>query len=179
LAEPNPTHLALRLLILTGVRSAPLRHIHLSQIDGDVWTIPAEAMKGRKGATAAFRVPLSREALRCVELAKPFARDGFLFPGAKAGTVMSDMTLSQHMRRRGMSERPHGFRSSLRDWLAECTDAPHEVAETVLGHVANSKVTRAYLRSDFLEQRRVLMERWADFVTGGAGQVVRLTRREV
>jgi integrase len=176
LEEPTPTHLALRLLILTGVRSAPLRHIHLSQIDGDVWTVPPEAVKGRKGATAAFRVPLSREALRCIELAKPFARDGFLFPGAKPGSVMSDMTLSQHMRRRGMEARPHGFRSSLRNCLAECADAPHEVAETVLGHVAGTKVTRAYLRSDFLEQRRVLMERWADFVTGGAGQVVRLAR---
>jgi integrase len=80
------------------------------------------------------------------------------------------------MERQGMDARPHGFRSSLRDWLAECTDAPHEVAEMVLGHVAGSKVTRAYLRSDFLEQRRVLMERWADHVTGGAGQVVRLAR---
>jgi integrase len=174
LADPSPTHLALRLLILTGVRSGPLRHMRLDQIDGDVWTIPAEAMKGRKGATAAFRVPLSREALRCVELARPFARGGFLFPGAKPGTVISDMTLSQHMRRRGLEARPHGFRSSLRNWLAECTDAPHEVADMVLGHVAGSKVVRAYRRTDFLEQRRVLMERWADFVTGGAGKVVRL-----
>jgi integrase len=176
LAEPSPTHLALRLLMLTGVRSAPLRHIRLDQIDGDVWIILAEAMKGRKGATEAFRVPLSREAMRCIELAKPFARDDFLFPGAKAGTVMSDMTLTRHMERRGMDARPHGFRSSLRDWLAEATDAPHEVAETVLGHVAGSKVTRAYRRSDFLEQRRVLMERWADHVTGKGGAVVKLAR---
>jgi integrase len=80
------------------------------------------------------------------------------------------------MERRGMDARPHGFRASLRDWLAEATDAPHEVAETVLGHVAGSAVVRAYRRSDFLEQRRVLMERWADFVTGGAGQVVTLAR---
>jgi integrase len=176
IAEPSPTHLALRLLMLTGVRSAPLRCMRLDQIDGDVWTIPAEAVKGRKGATAAFRVPLSREALRCIELAKPFARDGFLFPGARPGSVMSDLTLSRFMERRGMEARPHGFRSSLRDWLAECTDAPHEVAETLLGHVAGSKVVRAYRRSDFFEQRRALMERWAAFVTGGAGQVVTLAR---
>jgi hypothetical protein len=64
LEEPTKTHLALRLLILTGVRSAPLRNIRLDQIEGDVWTVPAEAMKGRKGATEAFRVPLSREAQR-------------------------------------------------------------------------------------------------------------------
>jgi integrase len=80
------------------------------------------------------------------------------------------------MERRGMEARPHGFRSSLRDWLAECTDAPHEVAETVLGHVAGSAVVRAYRRSDFLEQRRVLMARWADHVTGKGGAVVKLAR---
>ena len=78
------------------------------------------------------------------------------------------------MERRGMTERPHGFRSSLRTWLAEATDAPHEVAETVLGHIADSGVVRAYRRTDYLEQRRVLMERWADHVTGGAGKVVKL-----
>jgi integrase len=173
LEEPTLTHLALRLLILTGVRSNPLRHIRLDQIDGDVWTVPAEAMKGRKGATEAFRVPLSREALRVIDLARPHARNGFLFPNRQKG-VVSDMALSRHMERRGLDARPHGFRSSLRDWLAECTDAPHEVAETMLGHVAGSAVVRAYRRTDFVEQRRALAERWADFVTGGAGQVVRL-----
>ena len=174
LAEPTLTHLALRLLILTGVRSAPLRFLRLDQIDGDVWTIPAETMKGRKGATADFRVPLAPEALRCIALARPHARGGFLFPGVKSGAVISDMTLSRLMERRGMEERPHGFRSSLRDWLAECTDAPYEVAETVLGHVAGSAVVRAYRRSDFLEQRRALMARWADHVTGKGGAVVKL-----
>jgi len=173
LEEPTPTHLALRLLILTGVRSNPLRHIRLDQIEGDVWTVPAESMKGRKGATEAFRVPLSREALRIIDLARPHARNGFLFPNNQRG-VISDMTLSRHMERRGLEARPHGFRSSLRDWLAEATDAPHEVAETVLGHVTDSGVVRAYRRTDFLEQRRALAERWADHVTGGAGRVVKL-----
>lgn len=60
LSEDTPTHLALRLLILTGVRSGPLRRIHESQIKGDVWTIPAEDMKGRKGATEACRYPVRR-----------------------------------------------------------------------------------------------------------------------
>lgn len=171
LEEPTPTHLALRLLILTGVRSNPLRNIRLEQIEGDVWTIPAEAMKGRKGATEAFRVPLSREALRIVELTRPHARNGFLFPNGQKG-VISDMTLSRHMERRGLEARPHGFRTSLRTWLAEATDAPHEVAESVLAHAVDGGVVRAYRRTDFLEQRRVLAERWADHVTGGAGKVV-------
>ncbi len=173
LAEPTLTHLALRLAILTGVRSMPLRHLRLDQIDGDVWTVPAEDMKGRKGQTAAFRVPLTGEALRVIELAKPFARDGFLFPSARKG-VISDMTLGRHMERRGLEARPHGFRTSLRTWLAEATDAPHEVAEAMLAHVVDGAVVRAYRRTDFLEQRRALAERWADHVTGGSGVLVKL-----
>jgi integrase len=173
LEEPTLTHLALRLLILTGVRSAPLRNLRLEQIEGDVWTVPAENMKGRKGATSDYRVPFSREALRVIDLARPHARNGFLFPNNRQG-VISDMTLSRHMQRRGLEARPHGFRTSLRTWLAEATDAPHEVAETVLGHVTDSSVVRAYRRTDFLEPRKALAERWADHVTGGAGRVVKL-----
>jgi integrase len=167
------TELAVQLLILTAVRSYPLRTLHLDQIEGDVWTIPAEAMKGRKGATSDFRVPLSTEALTVIEQAKPFARDSFLFPGLKRG-VISDATMSKFMDRRGMTERPHGFRSSFRDWVAEATNAPREVAETCLGHVAGGKVERAYRRTDFLEQRRTLMERWSLHCVGKAENVAYL-----
>lgn len=173
LEEPTLTHLALRLLILTGVRSKPLRYIRLDQIEGDVWTVPGESMKGRKGQTADFRVPLATEAQRIIDLARPHARNGYLFPNNQRG-VISDMTLSRHMERRGIEARPHGFRTSLRTWLAEATDAPHEVAEAMLAHVTDSGVVRAYRRTDYLEQRRVLAERWADHVTRGAGQVVKL-----
>ena len=173
LEEPTLTHLALRLLILTGVRSKPLRCIRLDQIEGDVWTVPGESMKGRKGQTADFRVPLSTEAQRIIDLARPHARNGYLFPNNQRG-VISDMTLSRHMERREIEARPHGFRTSLRTWLAEATDAPHEVAEAMIAHVTDSGVVRAYRRTDFLEQRRKLAERWADHVTGGAGRVVKL-----
>jgi len=173
LAEPSITHLAMRLLILTGVRSNPLRNIRLEQLHGDVWIVPGEGMKGRKGATTDFRVPLSAEALRVIDAARPFARNGFLFANNRQG-VISDMTLSRMMERRGLEARPHGFRTSLRTWLAEATEAPHEVAETMLGHMVDGGVVRAYRRTDFLEQRRALAERWADFVTGGGGAVVRL-----
>ncbi|MBE3637429.1 tyrosine-type recombinase/integrase [Mangrovicoccus algicola] len=153
------SHLALRLLILTGVRSRPLRYLHLDQIDGDVWTIPGEAMKGRKDKTPDFRVPLSAEALRVIDLARPTARDRLLF-GTKRD-VISDATMSRMMERRKMTARPHGFRSSLRVWLSEATDAPYEVAETMLGHVVGGAVERAYRRTDYLEQRRQLLEFWA------------------
>jgi hypothetical protein len=98
---------------------------------------------------------------------------GFCFPNNRKG-VISDMTLSRHMERRGLEARPHGFRTSLRTWLAEATDAPHEVAEAMLAHTTDSGVVRAYRRTDYLEQRAKLAERWADHVTGGTGQVVKL-----
>jgi len=170
LSDGTVTHLALRLLILTGVRSGPLRHLHEGQIESDVWTIPGEAMKGRKGTTTDFRVPLVPEALEVIEQARRHARGGYLFPSTQRG-VISDMTMSKLMERRGLKERPHGFRSSLRNWIAETLPGtPHEVAEACLGHVTDSKVVRAYRRTDFLEQRRAVMEAWAIFVAGVEGR---------
>ncbi|WP_278921937.1 tyrosine-type recombinase/integrase [Pseudophaeobacter profundi] len=160
LDEGTVTHLALRLLILTGVRSKPLRFIREEQIQDNIWIIPGDQMKGRKDATTDFRVPLSAEALNVIDKARQHARDGYLFPSVRKG-VLSDATMSRLMERRGLEARPHGFRSSLRVWLAEVTDASHEVAETMLGHVVGSAVVRAYRRTDFLDQRRTLLERWA------------------
>jgi integrase len=175
LAGGGVTELALQLLILTAVRSKSLRYIHESQIEGDVWTIPAENLKGRLGATQDFRVPLSTEAQRVIGEARKFARDGYLFSGVRRG-VISDMTMSAYMARKGMEARPHGFRSSFRDWCAEATNTPREVAETALGHVSGGSVERAYRRTDFLEQRRALMERWGCSVSLPAfgGSVVAL-----
>ena len=176
LEEPTLTHLALRLLILNpGVRSNPLRHLRLEQIKDDVWTVPKGHMKGQKGKAPAYRVPLCQEAKRVIELARPHSRNGYLFPNTRGG-VISDATMSRLMERRGLDARPHGFRTSLRTWLAETTDAPHEVAEAMLSHATDSGIVRAYRRTDFLEQRLVLNERWAGYVTGSAGQVVKLAR---
>jgi len=72
-------------------------------------------------------VPLVPEALAIIEQAKPFARDGYLFPSVKKGAI-SDATMSRLMERRELAARPHGSRSSLRDWIAETTDAPFDVA---------------------------------------------------
>ena len=177
LDDGSATHLALRLLILTGVRSNPLRHIHEDQIDGDVWTVPAEAMKGRKDTTNAFRVPLSGEAMKVIEEARRISRDGYLFAGARRG-VISDMAMAKHMERAGLEARPHGFRSSLRDWVAETTNAPHDVAETILGHVVGGSVERAYRRTDFIDQRRALMERWAQHVVGSDNAIIILQRNK-
>jgi integrase len=167
LAEQSPCHLALRLLILTAARSAEVRFARFEEIDGDVWTIPpARTKTGRE-----HRIPLCGEALAVVEAAKPLARDGFLFHSVRKG-VISDATMARMMQRRGMAERPHGFRASFRTWCAEATDTPREVAEAALGHTDGTAVERAYRRTDHLERRRVLMQRWASYATGGGAAVV-------
>ena len=94
--------------------------------------------------------------------------------GVTPFSAISDMTLTQFMDRRGLEFRPHGFRSSFRDWTAEATNTPREVAETCLGHVTGGAVERAYRRSDFLEQRRALMERWANLAATDENIVVPL-----
>ncbi len=175
LSDGTITHLALKLLILTNLRSKPIRFCRLDEIEDDVWIVPAKNMKALKGHEAEFRVPLSAEALSVIEQAIPLARDGYLFPSQRKG-VISDATMSRLMERRGFEFRPHGFRSSFRTWCAEATDVSEEVAEAALAHVTGSKVARAYRRTDFLEQRRALMERWADHVTGGSDEVVRMVR---
>ena len=71
------------------------------------------------------------------------------------------------MQRLGLEPRPHGFRTSFKTWCEEAAEARWEVSETVLSHTVGGKVERSYNRTDYLEPRRVLMERWADHVTGG------------
>ena len=171
LAEPTTVHLALKLLILTGVRSYAVRHAHVDQFDGKIWIVPAENMKGQLHQVSEFRVPLSSEAQKVIAKAKQFVGDGYLFAGVRRG-VISDASMSRLMERRGMTERPHGFRSSLRTWLAECTNATEEVAETVLAHKVGSKVVRAYRRTDHFEERAILMERWAQHVCGAEAENV-------
>ncbi|WP_375610692.1 MULTISPECIES: tyrosine-type recombinase/integrase [unclassified Bartonella] len=155
------TQLASRLLILTGV----LRHIHKDQVDGDIWTIPAENMKGKRDATTEFRVPLSTEALDILKQARSLSRNDFFFSVRSRGPL-NDTCMSKYMRDNNLEACPHGFRSSLCNWLAETTDAPYEVAETILAHTVGGQVERAYRRTDCLEQRRVYMDKWAAYVTG-------------
>jgi len=123
-------------------------------------------MKGKRGRAEDFRVPLSREAQSVFANAMSISRDGFLFPSIRK-CVISDSTLSKHMREKELAGVPHGFRSTLRTWLTDNTDIPFEVAKMIIAHQTGSKVARAYNRTDYLEQRRPYMERWADFLDQG------------
>ena len=157
------TRLAFRFLVLTAVRSGEVRGARWDEIDVDkaVWTISGERMKtGRE-----HRVPLSSAAVAVLDEAKAIApRAGLVFPSV-TGRAMSDSTLSKLLRENGVKAVPHGFRSSFRDWAAECTDAPREVAEMALAHIEGSATERAYRRTDLFEKRRELMQEWADYLT--------------
>lgn len=172
LEDGGTVQLALQLLILTGLRSKPIRFAQSDQIDGNIWTVPAEIVKGPRGKTDGFRVPLSIEAMRIIEKAKQTARDGFLFPGVRKG-VISDASMSRHMERLELDARPHGFRSSFRTWADEATNTDYEIKETALGHKVGSAVSRAYQRSDYFDERLLLAERWAEHVTSQSASVVR------
>ena len=89
---------------------------------------------------------------------------------------MSDMTLTKVLRSTGLADRAtvHGFRSSFRDWAAECTNAPHAVMELALAHAVGDSVEQAYARSDLLEKRRRLMDQWSAYLTSSRGKVVKI-----
>ncbi len=169
LCAGTPTSLALRFLILTAARSGEVRNLTLDEVHNDLWVIPAERMKAGKE----HRVPLSSAAQLVPQEAKRFERQSHVFVGNR-GKPISDMTLSAVLKRRGLEARPHGFRTSFRTWCAEATETPREVAETALSHISGGAVELAYRRTDYLDQRRESMERWAGHVTGESSKVVRM-----
>ena len=166
--------LCLRFLILTAARSGEARGAKWDEIDFEAkeWRIVGERMK----AGTAHRVPLSGPAMAVLERAREIDDgSGLIFPSSlRKGKEMSDMTLTKVLRSTGLADRAtvHGFRSSFRDWAAECTNAPHAVMELALAHAVGDSVEQAYARSDLLEKRRRLMEQWAGFITGSNARKV-------
>ena len=152
--------LCLRFPVLAAAWSGEARGATWDEIDQEAreWRIPAERMKGG----VQHRVPQSNQALAVLEQASSLCDDSRLaFPSlVKAGHPMSDMTLTKVLRTTGLAERAtvHGFRSTFRDWAAECTSAPHAVMELSLVHAVGSSVELAYARSDLITKRRELMD---------------------
>lgn len=151
---------ALEFAILTAMRSGEVRGACWQEIDlkEAVWTIPAERMKMKKE----HRVPLS---VAAIDLLKKLPRmeSGLVFPGSKKGSAISDMTMSSVLKRMGLDAVPHGFRSTFRDWAAEHTNYPRDVAEMALAHAIGDKVEAAYRRGDLFEKRRRMMADWSAF----------------
>lgn len=174
-AEPESFgRLALQALILTAARSGEIRGATWDELDLDagLWTIPGERMKAGEPHT----VPLSPQALAIFKRAHAL-RTGeteLVFPGIKRGRPLSDMTLLKVLRDMDLPFTVHGFRSSFRDWAAERSALPGEVAEAALAHAVSNRVEAAYRRTDFLDKRRRLMDAWGAWCDGESRKVVKL-----
>lgn len=152
---------ALEFIVLTAARSGEVRGATWSEIDFDArtWTVPGSRMKaGREHV-----VPLCADAVTLLESLPRHATCDYVFASPRLGQL-SDMSISAVMRRMKVDAVPHGFRSTFRDWCSECTNYPHEVAESALAHTITNAVERAYRRGDLLGKRRSLMDDWCRFV---------------
>jgi integrase len=173
------TKLVLEFLIVTACRSGEARGALWQEIDLErkLWRIPGvDPVTGRRTKTREPHiVPLSSRALELLDEACKLERGALdeghkvergtvVFPGAKC-QPLSDNTLSKLMRDAKVAGTPHGFRSAFKDWAAE-TGVRDEVSEAALGHADQNAVRAAYRRTNFLDERVGLMQRWADFVNG-------------
>jgi integrase len=163
----------LEFLILTAARSGEVRAMTWDEVDlnAAVWMVPAERMK----ANTAHRVPLSGRSLEILQSQLDKAdHPSLVFPSVR-GKVPSDMILTKFLRDHnvasnepGRTATAHGFRSSFRDWASENGYA-RDLAERALAHTISNEAEAAYHRTDLLDQRRDMMEAWANHVCGVAG----------
>jgi integrase len=151
-AHKGHTARALEFVILTAARTGEVRGATAAEFDmaAAVWTIPAPRMKSGKE----HRVPLSAPALALVDAAV---------------ALTSRVTMSKLVAKLRPGLTVHGFRSTFRDWAAETTNFPREIAELALAHTVGSEVERAYRRSDLFDRRRQLMNEWAAYCAGQGG----------
>ncbi len=170
---------ALEYAILTAARSGEVLGARWGEVDllAKVWTVPAARMKaGRE-----HRVPLSAPALALLsemtKLRTVDSPEAFIFPGAVVGRPLSIMAMTMALRRMKRGDLTvHGFRSTFRDWAAERTNFPRDVAEMALAHAVGDKVEAAYRRGDLFQKRQQLMDAWAKHceATKPVGDVVPL-----
>lgn len=182
---------ALEFVALTAARSGEVRGATWEEIDlqKGLWVVPATRMKMKRE----HRVPLSPAAITLLDALPRLEGNPLVFSASRGG-MLSDMTLSATMRRMHESELatggigyldprskrpavPHGLRSTFRDWVAERTAYPSEMAEVALAHRISNAVEAAYRRGDMIEKRRGMMETWSNFLSGAdsaASNIVRM-----
>ncbi|WP_339012873.1 tyrosine-type recombinase/integrase [Aeromonas popoffii] len=160
----------LSFVILTGCRSGEARSMRWEELDLDAatWTIPADRMKTQ----VIHRIPLSLQAMAVLEKVRGLHGE-WVFPSPRKQVPLTDMALTTLLRRvEAPSTTPerlataHGFRSTFRDWCSE-QGYPRDLAERALAHLIQNKVEAAYHRTDLLDQRRPMMDTWAEFVESG------------
>jgi integrase len=154
---------ALEFLILTAARTGEVIGAKWDEFDSEkIWTVPA----GRMKAVKQHRVARSAAT---VELLKSLPRDGdldngFVFIGSQPGAGLSNMAMTQVLKRMGHGDiTVHGMRSAFKDWCRERTNFPNEVSELALAHTVGGKVEQAYARGDLLKKRYQLAEQWSKY----------------
>ena len=156
---------ALEFCILTATRTGETIGARWKEIDlnGALWVIPADRMK----IPREHRIPLSSAAMDILRGLEGERRgEAFVFTGRRPNGQLSNMALLMTLKRMDRADiTTHGFRSTFRDWAAERTDFPAEVAEAALAHAVADKVEAAYRRGDLFDKRRVLMQAWGDYCT--------------
>ena len=166
--------LALEALVLTAARSGEVRGATWSELDlgGALWSIPAERMKGNRP----HLIPLSPAAVAVFRraLALRTGDAALVFPGLVKGKPISDATMGKVLRVMGSTAKPHGFRSSFKDWCGEVAGFPNELSEAALAHAIGNKSEAAYRRGTLLDRRRVMMSAWAGYCEGGRGVALRV-----
>jgi integrase len=166
----NVTRALLEFVIVTAARSGEARAMTWDEVDleAKVWTVPANRMK----AKVIHRVPLTGQTIEILKAQRQKHPDSELVFPAPRGAMLSDMVLTGFLRDqkaqsgdKGRVATAHGFRSSFRDWASE-NNYPRDWAERALAHVIKNQAEAAYHRTDLLEQRRTMMEAWAQHVGG-------------
>lgn len=156
---------ALEFIILTATRSNDVRGAKWEEFDlkNAIWTIPG----ARHKTGNELRVPLSPQALDILNKLPRIDGTDMVFPSPKNHNKgLSDNAPTKTIKDMGYKVTAHGFRSTFRDWCAEHTEFPGEVAEMALSHAIKNKVEAAYRRGDLFDKRRELMETWAAHCDG-------------
>lgn len=174
---------ALELLVLTGLREGEVAGAQWSEIDLDaaLWTIPIERLKDRLHRKQPHRVPLSSRAIKIIRGMKNL-NDCWVFPGLGKEQSIAPQSILEALKKLNADKhgKPiwidpdskrrivvHGFRSTLRTW-AEERGFRREAAEESLGHKIGNQIEARYRRTDILEERRKLMDAWAQYCNSPA-----------
>ena len=160
----------LRLLMLTFVRTTELIAADWNEINWEqkVWTIPAERMKGKRGSRKEHLVPLSKQAVAALEsIHQITGPDGLIFKSIRTSSgYISNNTLNMALKRMGFDQRMcgHGFRALALTNIQERLRIDLRVVDRQLAHIEKNKVTAAYNRAEYWEERQAMMQKWADLL---------------
>ena len=152
---PGAVANAIRMLALTGARLHDVLGAKWSEIDGDVWTVPGARHKSGKD----HPVPLTAPVLAILDSQRGQSEQ-CVFPSMRKGAHLSDVRVRKQMH---ADYDLHGFRASLKTWSSE-TQQDREATEAVLAHVDGTAVERRYQRSDLIDRRRALLDKWAAYL---------------